>query len=186
MNVGARSMDEQASLKWPDDIDTFWETDPDAQGFVEVLGELNAETERGIALVTAAFIDNLLGRLLAAFLIKNEGTEMLLSGFNAPLGTLASKIAACYALGLIDDQERRECVILRKIRNEFAHKVKASFLDVKIKDLSSQLPIAEHLKKDGSITALNQFKRASISLIARLMNRPHSVQKKSLRYGDWR
>ena len=177
-------MDEQGSLKWPDDIDTFWETDPEARGFAEMLGELSAETERGIALVTAAFIDDLLGRLLAAFLIKNEGTEMLLIGFNAPLGTLASKIAACHALGLIDDQERRECVILRKIRNEFAHKVKASFLDVKIKDLCSQLPIAEHLK-EGSITALNQFKRASISLIARLMNRPDAVRQKSLRYGDW-
>jgi mannitol operon repressor len=176
-------MDDQASLKWPDDIDTFWETDPDARGFVEMLSELNSETERGIALVTAAFIDDLLGRLLAAFLIKNEGAEVLLSGFNAPLGTLASKIAACHALGLIDDQERRQCVILRKIRNEFAHKIKASFSDAKVKDLSSQLPVAEHLK--GSITALNHFKRASISLIARLMNRPHSVRQRSLRYGDW-
>jgi mannitol operon repressor len=128
-------VEEEAQHKRPLDRDTIWEMDPEYRGFAEMLAEANTETDRGIVLVITAFVDDLLGRVLAAFLIKNESAEMLLSGFNAPLGTFATKTAACHAMGLITDEDSRQCNLLRRIRNEFTHKVKTSFQDDKIKDL---------------------------------------------------
>jgi len=178
-------MEDEVPQEWPHDKDTFWETDPEYRDFAAMLEELNAETDRGVVLVATAFIDDLLGRVLAAFLIKNESAEVLLSGFNAPLGAFATKIVACHAMGLITDEDRRECNFLRRIRNEFAHKVRASFLDTKIKDLCSNLTIGEHFR-DTTTTARGQFTRASLALIARLVNRPHSVRQRPLKYGEWK
>jgi hypothetical protein len=36
-------MDEEAPLKWPEDRDKFWETDPEYRDFAAMLEELNAE-----------------------------------------------------------------------------------------------------------------------------------------------
>jgi DNA-binding MltR family transcriptional regulator len=101
------------------------QTHPHLSEFLAFLKELNKETERGAALAAAAMIDDLLGRALQAFLIENKGAQALLSGFNAPLGTFSSKIAAAYALGVISEREYRECELIRKIRNEFALKYRS-------------------------------------------------------------
>jgi hypothetical protein len=66
--------------------DAIWETDPHYKAFYAALIELNTETDRGIALVVTSFLDQLLGDILGAYLIENEGSKVLLSGFNAPLG----------------------------------------------------------------------------------------------------
>jgi mannitol operon repressor len=177
-------MDEEAPLKWPEDRDKFWETDPEYRDFAAMLEELNAETDRGVVLVATAFVDDLLGRLLAAFLLENESSEILLNGFNAPLGTLATKIAGCHAMGLITDGERLECHLLRRVRNEFAHQVKASFADNKIRDLCSNLTISEAVK-ESTKSPRQQFARAAITLMVGLLNRPHYVRQRPLKYGQW-
>jgi mannitol operon repressor len=77
--------------------------------FTEFLAEFNKETERGAALTAAAFLDDLLQKVIEAFLIKNKSGKSLCDGFNAPLGTLSSRIAACHAFGLISEDEFQEC-----------------------------------------------------------------------------
>src|SRR4051794_35137109 len=99
--------------------DKIWEEDPPYRGLLAALNELNNETDRGTALVATSFLDTLLRDMLAAFLLENEGAKALLSGFNAPLGTLATRIAGCHALGLITDDEAAQSDILRRVRNRF-------------------------------------------------------------------
>jgi mannitol operon repressor len=94
--------------------DEVWDKDPHYRGLFDTLKELTEETDRGVALVTTSFLDRLLGDTLAAFLIENASAKVLLSGFNAPLGTLNTKIAACHALGLITDEEFGQCSISEK------------------------------------------------------------------------
>jgi mannitol operon repressor len=94
--------------------DAIWETDPHYKGFYAALLELNTETDRGIALVLTSFLDKMLGDTLRAFLVDNDGSKVLLSGFNTPLGTFSSCIAACHALGLISDAEAAKINILPK------------------------------------------------------------------------
>ena len=109
---------------------------PHLKEFAAFLYELNKETARGVASTSAAFLDNILQGVITAFLIPNVSSEALTDGFNAPLTTLSSRIKACHALGLISQQEYKECDIIRRVRNEFAHKVHMSFNDDRVKSLS--------------------------------------------------
>jgi hypothetical protein len=77
--------------------------------------------ERGLILSLAAFAEDSLGALLKSFLLPSQAARDLLEGFNAPLGTLSSRIKAALALGLITQDQYEDLERLRKIRNEFSH-----------------------------------------------------------------
>jgi hypothetical protein len=82
---------------------------------------LDDHDERGLVLSLSAFAEEALGRLIETFMLPVQASKDLLRGFNAPLGTLSSRIKASYALGLINEEQFRDLEYLRKIRNEFAH-----------------------------------------------------------------
>jgi mannitol operon repressor len=157
------------------------ETHPHLREFTEFLAEFNRETERGAALA-AAFLDDLLSGVFLAFLIPNDSGHALLDGFNAPLGTLSARIAACHAMGLISEDEFRESEIVRKARNEFAHKVKMSFLNDRVRSLCAAMKYSV----SGEKSARHQFTSAAVVLVMNLTNRPHYVGHQSLRYGGWK
>ena len=162
----------------------MWEDDPHHRGFAAMLDELNAETERGVALVVTSYLDTLLGDALAAFLINNESAHALLTSFNAPFGTLSTKIAGCHALGIVTDAEMRECHILRRIRNEFAHQIEVTFNTDKVRDLCANLTLPRAL--EATMTSRHRFVRAAISLLTSLINRSYYVGEKRLKYGNWK
>lgn len=158
---------------------------PHLKGFVEFLDDLNKETERGVALVAAAMVDDQLGRTIEAFLIPNKGSAALLEGFNAPLGSFASRIAAAFALGLISEEEHRECDLIRKVRNEFAHQVRVSFQTDKIVSLCAQLQMVAQPYGDVKVDTRGKFTSAAVSMILHLVNRPHYVMKERLTPREW-
>ena len=99
-----------------------------ADGDEQVFGGINLLTrslhdldDRGLVLSLSAFAEDALGSLLKAFMMPSEATTQLLEGFNAPLGTLSSRIKAAYAMGLTTKEQFQDLERLRKIRNEFAH-----------------------------------------------------------------
>lgn len=161
------------------------ETHPHLKDFAAFLEEFNKETERGAALAAAAFLDDLLLRIISAFLRQTDASSDLLNGFNAPLGSLAARIAASYALGLISDDERDECDLIRKIRNEFAHKVKMSFETERIRRLCSGLKYSARPYADVTVSVRGQFTTAAVALILNFTNRPHYVSKQQLQYREW-
>src|SRR5262245_34226785 len=81
----------------------------------------NGQHDRVLALSVASFAEECLGRLLKAFLRDVKPADALLQGFNAPLGTFASRIKLAYAMGLLTDAQFKGLELARKIRNEFAH-----------------------------------------------------------------
>ena len=170
--------------KIPKNKDEMWEEDPHYRGFAALLDELNAETERGVALVVTSYLDTLLGDALAVFMVDNESARALLSGFNAPLGTLSTKIAGCHALGIITDAEMRESNLLRRIRNEFAHQIEVTFESARVRDLCANLTI--HKKLEQGATSRQRFVRGAIALLTGLINRPHYVGERRLKYEDWK
>jgi hypothetical protein len=104
--------------------------------------------ERGLILTLAAFAEDTLGDLLKAFLITGDATGQLLSGFNAPLGTLSARIKMAYALGLITKNQYDDLERLRKIRNEFAHNWEpVSFSDDKISSYIAALNFSSLVKE---------------------------------------
>jgi len=163
----------------------FAETHPHLIEFGAFLDDFNKETERGAALAAAAMIDDILQRVLAAFLIDNEGRKGLMRGMNAPLGTLAAKTAAAYAMGLITEREHADCGLIRKIRNEFAHKVRMSFKDGEIIKLCAKLNLSAKPYGDVTVDARGQFTTAAVGLILNLTNRPHYVGERKLTAQAW-
>lgn len=91
------------------------------QDYGEFLKEFQDETDRGCALVALALLDERLKEILYAFLADTSTAKDLIDGFNAPLGTLSSRIKACHSMGLISESEHNNLDTLRRIRNEFAH-----------------------------------------------------------------
>jgi hypothetical protein len=99
--------------------------------FVNVIGR---ETDRGAVLVGAAAVDDLLAELLRDVLLPSAGgggdekDELL--GVDRPLGTFSARIDACYRLGLVDADFRRVLHMVRRTRNDFAHRIHEQALDV--------------------------------------------------------
>jgi DNA-binding MltR family transcriptional regulator len=162
------------------------ETHPHLNGFMGFLADFNKETERGTALAAAAMLDEQLGRIIESFLIPNKGSKALLDGFNAPLGTFSARIASSFALGLLSEIEYRECELIRKVRNEFAHQIKVSFKSEKVVSLCSQLQLSAKSYDKVHVDTRGQFTSAAVALILNLTNRPHYVGQRRLQAGNWK
>ncbi|MCH7692683.1 MAG: transcriptional regulator [Proteobacteria bacterium] len=160
-------------------------THPHLQEFVAFLEHLKIESERGQVLISAAMLDDLLMQIIQAFLIKGDSANKLLSGFNAPLGSLSSRVEAAHALGLISREERSDATIIRKIRNEFAHTLAVSFEDQQVKDKCAALHFSANDYEDVVVSPRGQFSTAATALILNLTNRPHYVGKKCLSWQAW-
>lgn len=84
--------------------------------------ELKKESDRGCALVAAAYLENEINELLDRFFVKQGArARAALFDFNGPVGTFSSKIKMSAALGLIPEEIYSSLDIIRKMRNEFAH-----------------------------------------------------------------
>jgi mannitol operon repressor len=96
--------------------------DEDLKDFSAFLKEFQSESDRGAALVGAALIDHKLADTLRAFMVRGKVADELIDGGTAPLGTFSARTKATFALGLINRHEMNECTLIRKVRNEFAHR----------------------------------------------------------------
>lgn len=110
--------------------------------------EMQSESDRGLALVGADFLDSILASMLKAYFVDTRDIAERLLGSDRPLSTFSSRIVASYLIGLIprsyyDDLER-----VRKIRNEFAHHYRAlTFGHHKIKQVCEELAPYIEFKK---------------------------------------
>jgi mannitol operon repressor len=149
----------------------------DQKVFSQFIAEISRESDRGLALIGAAFIDEKLADTLQAFFCK-DATD-LLYGKNAPLGNFSARIEACHALALVEDVERKECDYIRRIRNEFAHKViSTSFAEGRIFDLCANLksPLPEPDLASGT-PARFRFQNAVVTMASRLFYRAEYVAR---------
>lgn len=169
-----------------EDNRSFEEKNPHLREFLKFLDALNKESDRGAALIAAAMLDDLLGRSILAFLIAHEETKRLLEGFNAPLGTLSARALCAFALGVLSEEEFRECERIRKIRNVFAHNVHSSFEDQKLRQMCATLNFSAKDYGDVRVDAKGQFTTAAVALISDLTNREHYVSQQRLKYGNWK
>jgi len=159
----------------------------DIKDFSAFLREFQSETDRGAALVGAALIDQKLADTLRAFFVSGKTAGELLDGGTAPVGTLSSRIKACHALGLIDGFELRECDLIRKVRNEFAHSIHGTtFAEPKISALcdrlQSDLPGGREAFKDKRRQI---FINAVILTVMRLTYRAEWVAKEKRVTRNW-
>jgi hypothetical protein len=158
---------------------------PHLAEFQQVLGEINAESPRGRVMVATAMLDDLLGQAIAARLIDCPEAGKLLDGFNAPLGSLSTRIVASLALGVISRREHDDLQVIRRIRNDFAHRTGISFDDGSVKDRCALLSFAAKDYDEVKVDAMGRFTTAAVALILNLTNRPHYVARRRVAYEEW-
>ena len=88
---------------------------------MEFRNSLNPETDRGCALMAAAFLDSELELLLRSFVVDNEKAQDEIFSQSKPIGTFSSRIDLAFLLGLISADTRKDLHLIRKIRNDFGH-----------------------------------------------------------------
>jgi hypothetical protein len=134
---------------------------------------LNAETDRGCALMAAAYLDDQLGELLRAYFVDDLRIIDELLGPAAPLGSFSSRVDLAYSLGLIGPHGRRELHLIRKIRNDFGHRyAPMSFNDAAIR--SRCLELRAHQIFPAS-RPRGTFTRTVMGILATLHTRITSV-----------
>ncbi len=149
----------------------------EVEDLAKFMQELDRETDRGLPLVGAALMEDRLGETLRSFFCEGRAASKLLDEANSPLGTFASRLQACYSLGLIDDHEYAEIDLIRKVRNEFAHsKHGLSFQTERVKGLCSSLR-SELPTCDCCPTTHPRFRftNAVVCVVLRLYYRPQYV-----------
>ncbi|MEW6668369.1 MAG: hypothetical protein AB1512_24415 [Thermodesulfobacteriota bacterium] len=133
---------------------------------LRLVNELDHESDRALAIVTSAHLEDLLERLLSKTLntLPPEAQEFLFQGANAPLGAFHTKIEVIKRSKLLSDEEVRDLDLIRKIRNEFAHKlIGISFETTGVRDRCAELRSAQIGGDPG--TPRERFKKATIRLI---------------------
>ena len=113
----------------------------------EISRELEAQSDRGAAILAAAFIDVHLADVLMYVFRANlskDDDKALFDDANGPLASFSSRIKMAHALGVIGDKTRADLNLIRKVRNEFAHKIKVrSFNEPPISDICRSLQLAD-------------------------------------------
>lgn len=103
--------------------------------FDEFVEQFIGESDRSAVVLSAAKLDQQLYFLLSRYLLKsyNKQQDELLDG-DSPLASFSARINLCYRVGLIDKSFADALHIVRKIRNDFAHKVTARLTDSPYRD----------------------------------------------------
>jgi len=130
----------------------------------ELFEALSRESDRGLILVSASYLNDALERLLRArFSMEHKKSKSMIDPlFNTfgPLSTFSSKIKISYAIDLIERWVYRDLEILRKLRNEFAHSIGPAVFDSdKVVKLTEKLVGADH-----AVTVMERKKPEAVKL----------------------
>lgn len=98
------------------------------------------ESDRGAALMAAAFLDDKLRQLLEMRLVLDRRITKKAFDFNGPLGTFSSRIDFCYLLGILPKNAANDLHTIRAVRNKFAHHASPLTFDiVEVKAICNRL-----------------------------------------------
>ena len=92
---------------------------------VEFRASLSQETDRGCALMAAAYLSDQLARLFRSTFVDDENVVNELLKDLGSLGSFSTRIELAYAFGLLPANARRDLNLIRKIRNDFGHVARA-------------------------------------------------------------
>lgn len=117
---------------------------PDTSSLRQATATFTKQTDRGSALVAAAWVDDALDAYLRAFFRPDKKLVDEILQSEGALGTFSSRIKITYLLGLIDSNSHNDLEIIRGIRNDFAHvRQQIRFTDQSIKDRCKRLHAAK-------------------------------------------
>ena len=126
-------------------------TENDMKRQMVLLQEIESQSDRGTAIVGAAWVEEELKAALKANLLDDEVVYKRLFQ-NGRLSDFSSCIDLSYMLKLVDKSQYQDLEKIRRIRNEFAHKLtdknleELSFNNASISDRCMQLSCIQNEK----------------------------------------
>jgi hypothetical protein len=137
-------------------------------------------SDRAVAIVGPAFLDILLCDTLIEFMVDDHKQVQRLLQPEGPLGTYGSRITACYCLGLIGPIITSDLRIVGKIRNRFAHDLRADFSDQKIGQWCRDLRWHKEVLADppASVSERDLFQVGVNQLVSYLSGAPGIARSK--------
>lgn len=103
---------------------------------------LEDETDRGVAIVAAAYFDELLGALLPPPPTTKKKKKRFVS--------FGERIEQAFDVGLISKIEQHDLDVLRDLRNDFAHRMRVNRFDTERKAKVESLSIWKKASKLGA------------------------------------
>lgn len=95
---------------------------PRAEAVLQLKSEIAKESDRGCALLSAAYLENELRQLLAdSFVAMSKTDADKIFEFNGPLGTFSARIRIAFAGAIISVGSKNALHLVRRIRNDFTH-----------------------------------------------------------------
>ncbi len=143
-----------------------------------LIGEFQHNSDRSVAILGTAYLQNYLGRLLSNFFISDsQNTNELLLQRGA-LSTFDTRIRAAYALGLISSNEFNDLLQIMHIHNIFLNELDISkFTDESLRQHCSQLRIPrEILLPEETVTPRRLFVFAVALLSGQLIWRSEQAE----------
>ncbi|MGC2222312.1 MAG: hypothetical protein WA624_08070, partial [Methylocella sp.] len=136
---------------------------------------LTPETDRGCALMAAAFLDAQLEELFRKTWVDDPKALDEILGQTKPLGTFSARIDVAFLCGLINEKTKRDLHLIRKIRNDFGHEpAPISFATGKIASRCRELYHTYRGKDDGPRSL---FTSATLGVLAMIHVAAHKVTK---------
>jgi hypothetical protein len=136
-----------------------------------VIAELDKQSDRGAGIIAAAFIEEILELVILNRLrpLSSDKHRDLFRG-NSPLAAFAAKIDIAYAIGVINEIAHIQLHLIRKVRNQFAHRIQP--LDFEHPEIKQLIRSNELIAKSGLLEQttirnayLWSFRVSAISLI---------------------
>jgi hypothetical protein len=123
----------------------------------EELAFYNHDSNRAVAVVWPAIVENRLTDALKAYMRPDESVSKELFRPEGALGTFGQKVKLAYMLGLYEEDLKNDLVLLTKIRNAFAHRVEITDFDTSpIRDFMDRMTtlkvhreLLEHERKEN-------------------------------------
>ena len=151
---------------------------------IDLLKRLAVNDDRTLAVVSTAFLDELLLRHLRLAMHPGSATSRLLSHQGA-LGTMSARIDMCEGLGILKPEYANELRILASVRNAFAHRIDIEnfeHLEKSCENLMSLTMISEEHLSPFDYTPRGRFIAAFRRLALWI---PNSWQGVSPRRAPW-
>ncbi|WP_146193183.1 hypothetical protein [Maritimibacter sp. 55A14] len=116
------------------------------------------DQERGRIVFLSVHLETLLGTILLAVAKEKTVMEEVLARSGASFN---ARIDLCFALGLLDANERRDLTLFRKIRNKLAHSFEVKPNDQQISSWAKELSVQEitdaDIKAQPAMAQIKEF-----------------------------
>jgi DNA-binding MltR family transcriptional regulator len=125
---------------------------------------LTGETDRGCALMAAAYLSDQLEKLLRSLFVVAQQTVDRLFEPLGPAGSFSARIDLAYACGLLPESAYNDLHLMRKIRNDFGHVAEPLTFDEPA--IADRCHVLQHSVLEAKARSRAKFTNAALGVCA--------------------